>query len=159
MRVWRISQTRFASTLTDAFSGIGGLYAHGRWHHKGTQITYCTSSSALAVLEILVHVDPATAPSPLSLMYAEIPDSISTLQIKEHELPKNWRDIDPSPVALQKMGDSFINDGKAAVLIVPSVIAPNDTNVLLNPAHPDFSKITLHQEGSFEFDPRLGVKS
>lgn len=159
MRAWRLSQKHYAATPEIAFSGEGGLYADGRWHHKGVQITYCSSSSALAVLELLVHVDPAVAPSPLSLHMAEIPENITILQIKEDALPNNWSDTDPSPVELKRIGDSFISDGKAAVLLIPSAIVPDGTNILLNSNHADFHKITLHQGVDFEFDKRLGVIS
>ena len=152
MRAWRMVPKHYAPTPETAFSGEGGLYGDGRWHHQGTPITYCASSSALAVLEVLVHVEPALAPSPLSLYKDMI-----ILQIHEHELPENWRDIDPSPVQLKRIGDAFIRKSEAAALLVPSAIVPDGTNILLNPNHADFRSITLHQGVDFELDKRLGV--
>ena len=41
------------------------------------------------------------------------------------------------------------------VLRVPSVIIPNDSNFLLDPAHADFSKLSIGRPEDFWFDPRL----
>jgi RES domain-containing protein len=46
-----------------ALDGIGGMYTSGRWHNKGHPIVCTASSAALAALEVLVHVDPLTAPT------------------------------------------------------------------------------------------------
>ena len=43
---------------------------------------------------------------------------------------------------------------RSAVLALPSVIT-EETNYLLNPAHPDFRKITIGKPEPFAFDPRL----
>lgn len=43
----------------------------------------------------------------------------------------------------------------SAVLAVPSVIIPQETNYLLNPQHPDFKKIKIGKPEDFGFDPRL----
>jgi RES domain-containing protein len=39
--------------------------------------------------------------------------------------------------------------------VVPSVIVPQERNVLLNPAHPDFRRIRLGAPEPFSFDPRM----
>lgn len=41
------------------------------------------------------------------------------------------------------------------VLQVPSALIESESNYLLNPAHPDFQRITLGPERPFTFDPRL----
>jgi RES domain-containing protein len=41
------------------------------------------------------------------------------------------------------------------VLALPSVIIPGELNYLLNPAHPDFKRITVGKPEKFNFDPRL----
>ena len=41
-------------------------------------------------------------------------------------------------------------------LWVPSFVEPAENNLLLNPAHPDYVKVTLVAEKNpFVFDPRL----
>jgi RES domain-containing protein len=48
-----------------------------------------------------------------------------------------------------------VRENRSAVLAVPSVIIPEEFNYLLNPAHPDFKKISIGKPEPFAFDPRL----
>jgi RES domain-containing protein len=41
------------------------------------------------------------------------------------------------------------------VLELPSVIIPGEPNYLLNPAHPNFKKISIGKPEPFSFDQRL----
>jgi RES domain-containing protein len=61
----------------------------------------------------------------------------------------------PSPPELAEIGDRFIRDGRAAILIVPSALAPAESNWLINPRHPEFSRIRLRSTEAFEYDPRF----
>ena len=40
-------------------------------------------------------------------------------------------------------------------MIVPSVVAPDENNWLLNPQHSDFAKIVLGELESLSYDPRM----
>jgi RES domain-containing protein len=40
-------------------------------------------------------------------------------------------------------------------MIVPSVIVPEETNVLINPLHPDSIGITARKVRKWVYDPRL----
>jgi RES domain-containing protein len=44
---------------------------------------------------------------------------------------------------------------RTAVLVVPSVVARPDCNVLINPTHPDFRKITQSKPEPVVWDRRL----
>jgi len=48
-----------------------------------------------------------------------------------------------------------VHDYRAAVLIVPSALAPGESNWLINPGHPEFSRIRLHPVEPFRYDPRF----
>jgi RES domain-containing protein len=48
-----------------------------------------------------------------------------------------------------------VREARSAVLAVPSIIIPDETNYVLNPAHPDFRKIRIGKAVSFAFDARL----
>ena len=41
------------------------------------------------------------------------------------------------------------------MLEVPSVVVPEESNFLINPAHPDFRKIRFGRPETLEIDPRL----
>lgn len=72
----------------------------------------------------------------------------------QSKLPKDWRH-EPPPPSIQRLGDAWIMAGASVILGVPSVIVPNELNYLINPKHPDFSKITIERPTDFKFDPRL----
>jgi RES domain-containing protein len=74
--------------------------------------------------------------------------------VAPRELPANWRQT-PAPPALARFGDDFVRRGNAAILMVPSVLAPSETNWLINPRHPEFRKIRLGKLESFRYDARI----
>jgi RES domain-containing protein len=59
VRIWRITATKHIDTV---FSGVGGLYASGRWHPQGYKISYTSESLALASLEVFVHIETTDIP-------------------------------------------------------------------------------------------------
>ena len=69
-------------------------------------------------------------------------------------LPASWR-RSPPPSAVQRLGDAWLDEGRSAVLRVPSVVVPAEWNYLLNPAHTDFAEIDIGPKRSVQFDPRL----
>lgn len=69
-------------------------------------------------------------------------------------LPVDWQSSPPPP-AIQSLGDRWVQEGRSAVLAVPSVLIPGELNFLLNPSHPDFNKISIQKPEPFAFDPRL----
>jgi len=150
MRVWRICRK---PCVEPTLAGIGGIYTSGRWHSKGQPIVYTASSAALAALEVLVHVDPLTAPADLRLLTIELPDDLSTELLKTDTLPKNWHSV-PAPAALQTLGSSWLMSRRTAALNVPSAVIKVERNVLLNPRHPEAQRVRLLSDETFSFDPR-----
>ncbi len=151
MRVWRICRQPYAAAALD---GIGGMYTSGRWHAKGHPIVYAATSAALAALEVLVHVDPLTAPTDLRLLGIELPDDSSKEEIDIAALPSRWTKV-PAPAALQSMGTAWLTSARSAVLIVPSAVIPIERNVLLNPRHPEARRARIASDEAFSFDSRL----
>lgn len=151
MRVWRICRKPY---VDNALDGIGGMYTSGRWHTQGNPIVYTASSAALAALEVLVHVDPLTAPSDLRLLAIEIPDDLSTTVIESTTLSGDWSTV-PAPASLQTLGVSWLTSGMSAVLSVPSAVITVERNFLLNPRHPEAQRIRIIGDEAFTFDTRL----
>lgn len=106
------------------------------------------------MVEYFVHLDMDDIPDDLVLVRAEVPDSVSRNSLTPKQLPADWRHT-PAPAALTEMGDHFVHEGKTCILIVPSAIAPSESNWLINPAHPAFSKIRVHLAEPFAYDPRF----
>ncbi|HBH73728.1 MAG TPA: hypothetical protein DDY43_09865 [Synechococcales bacterium UBA10510] len=151
MRVWQICRKPYVDTALD---GIGGMYTSGRWHSKGNPIVYTASSAALAALEVLVHVDPLTAPADLRLLAIELPDDLSIEVIEPITLPEGWHLV-PAPAALQTIGSSWLTSGRTAALNVPSAVITVERNFLLNPRHPEVQRVRILSDEAFSFDTRL----
>lgn len=84
----------------------------------------------------------------LTLPAEEVP-----LNAHDIGLPSDWR---TNEAATQGIGNTWLAGGTSLALWVPSFIEPAEMNLLINPAHPAYSKITLLIERNpFKFDPRL----
>jgi hypothetical protein len=53
------------------------------------------------------------------------------------------------------IGHAWLRSKASAVLRVPSVPIPEESNFLLNPAHAEFAKLAIGTPKDFRFDPRL----
>ena len=118
---------------------------------------YASESLALAALEYLVNVDPETAPAGLVAIAAVIPDELAIKRLSAGELPRNWRGL-PAPTQLAVLGTKWADSLQTAVLQVPSVVVPQESNFILNPRHPNFSKIVVLAPVDFAFDARVWKK-
>jgi RES domain-containing protein len=147
---WRIYEARHRAT---AFTGRGSECYGGRWNSPGTALVYTAGSAALAELDCLAHLNCEASRRRYILRPLKFPERL-VLRLTIEELPRNWRKS-PSPVRLRKIGDAWADRLESAVLAVPSAIVPQETNYLLNPAHPDFKKVELGEEIPHRFDPRL----
>ena len=67
---------------------------------------------------------------------------------------RGWRD-EPPPLSTKHLGDQWVRQGDSAVLELPSVIIPGESNYILNTTHPDFEMITICEPETFSFDQRL----
>ena len=146
---WRVVKRKF---LESAFDGQGARRAGGRWNSPGRSVIYTAESSALAILEILVHVE-------ISLLshYVFIPVHFSeeqTTRIDPANLPQGWRSH-PGPDDLRRIGDGWLESCSSLALQVPTAVAPTGWNYLLNPAHPDFSRLDIGDPADFKLDSRF----
>jgi RES domain-containing protein len=135
-------------------TGIGGLYASGRWHHKGQPIIYTSATPSLAALEMLVHVDPALAPSDVRLLEMDVPAELAVELCEPDEIAQDWR-VYPAPSELQDFGSQWLASLRSAILRVPAAVMPVESNFLLNPRHPQFTQVSIVRELPFSFDSRL----
>jgi RES domain-containing protein len=147
--VWRLYRSKYGPGL----DGIGGTFAEGRWHARGTRIVYFGASAAIVVLERLAHTDADLLPTDLRLGYFEYPDAMSVTRVNGLDaLPGNWVE---SESTTRQIGTSWIQEGTSCILFVPSAILPEESNVVFNPQHADAEAVRLVRERPFSFDPRL----
>ena len=150
IRAFRLCKTRHAAT---AFTGEGARLYGGRWNSPGKPMVYTSSSLSLATLEVLVHLeDPEIFGKLFSWTSLEIPPAVMEALTPE-SLPDGWND-DTSRLS-RAIGDAWLASTRSAVLAVPSAVTPGEWNYLLNPAHPDFTKIVIGPSQAFRPDPRL----
>jgi RES domain-containing protein len=116
-------------------------------------VVYASSTRSLGALEMAVHLDRSTLLSSFVLIPCDFDERLVTA-VTHDRLPAQWR-RDPPPPELAQIGDAWVKAAQSAVLAVPSAIIEEETNFLLNPAHPDFSKIRIGEPQDFEFDQRL----
>jgi len=148
---WRIIPSEHAA---NAFDGEGARLNGGRWNSPGVRMVYASEHKSLAALEILVHVNPRR-PRPYTAFSLQWPDSLIERRTLA-QMPADWRQSPPG-VSTARLGDEWARQSRSAVLAVPSILIPEEWNFLLNPAHPDFGKITIGPPQAFAFDPRLLV--
>jgi RES domain-containing protein len=150
LTIWRLTQRRL---LKEAFSGEGSRLYGSRWSSSGVAVVFASESQALAVLEVLVHIDEPKHLESFVLIPVQV-DSRLITEFEQSDLVPDWQ-ADPPPSALQEIGDHWVAKGKSAVLRVPSAILPAESNFLLNPFHRDFPKLKIGTAQSFRFDARL----
>jgi RES domain-containing protein len=149
MIVYRLTKQKYARDL----SGIGAKLAPGRWN-QGLPVLYTAQSIALAALEVLVHVPAAYAPKQYELIEIELPEDALVETLDLNKLPTGWNNSPPESKT-KRIGEEWLQSMRSLVLRVPSVIVPEECVVLINPLHPDHSKVKVRKTSSFAFDGRL----
>lgn len=148
--IWRLTPLRHERT---AFTGKGAALFGGRWNLPNVPLVYCAESRSLAALEVLANIrDPkihfalpwVTIPADLPADLLETPD----------KLPENWQ-TNPYPLEAQRFGSEWAKAQRSVALRVPSTVIAGEFNYLLNPAHPQFSRVKIGKPLPFLFDPRL----
>ena len=148
---YRIVAPRWAD---DALSGEGARKFGGRWNSPGRALTYLGGSRALAALELLVHLpSPLSRAKPFRIIEVKIPSELIA-NYPLNILPADWRES-PAQSVTTVIGDDWLAVGGQLALRVPSVLIPEETNLLLNPEHPDFDKVISGEAREFRYDKRL----
>lgn len=147
MIVYRITTAKWADTLT-------GSGFPARWNPRHVHVVYTAGSIALACLENLVHRSGEGVNLNFRLIEIEIPESVSVTNISVQELPDKWYTMSGYP-ACQQIGRDWVEKSESCLLRVPSSIITDETNVLINPNHTEFEKISIQDIREFSFDERL----
>ncbi|MGH8853175.1 MAG: RES family NAD+ phosphorylase [Telluria sp.] len=151
--VWRIAVEAPAYPAND-LSGTGAEMTGGRWNSKGTPVVYSAASIALATLETVHYLSCGGLPFNRYLVRVDIPDAVWAARQVLDPLPGGW-DAIPAGMAARTAGDAWIAAGATALLLVPSVIVPDEHNVLINPQHGDSAAIVATTLKRWNYDPRF----
>ena len=150
MRFWRICRERYAA---EAAPGEGARLFGGRWSNRGVRVVYASPSLALAAMETFVNLEPNLQPDDLVSIEGEIPDELQVARLDVQVLPPHWHETRDE--SLRRFGDEWVRMGQTVGLLVPSAAILGERNLLLNPAHKEFSQIRFGESRRFRFDARM----
>jgi RES domain-containing protein len=136
-----------------AFDGKAAERFGGRWNAPGRRAVYASATKSLALLEVLVHLDVGR-PLPRFVAFTFEVDAKLVEPLASGRLPRSWRLAEGMPHT-QRLGDEWLAAGRSLALAVPSAIVPEESNYVLNPAHPAFAKLDVGAPAPFVLDPRL----
>ena len=150
LAVWRLERKKYAAT---AFTGEGARLYGNRFNSKGTPVIYAAESLPLALLETLVGLTDYGQLYQYVFFRAELPERCIE-DLIAGALPSGWDAHPPTPVS-KRIGDAWAASERSLALRVPSVVVPYSYNYLINPAHPAFEEVQVHEAETLPVDKRL----
>jgi RES domain-containing protein len=152
--LWRIG-SETPDYGADDLAGLGAERSGGRWNRKGTRMVYASASRALACLETLVHLGSGDLPLNRYLVAIAVTDAMWTARTVFDPASHVGWDAEPAGLVCLDWGTSWVLGGASLLADVPSVIVPEESNVLINPRHPDAVTIGAVKVRRWTYDARL----
>ncbi|MBK9150046.1 MAG: RES family NAD+ phosphorylase [Saprospiraceae bacterium] len=149
MRLFRIARQKYIHDL----SGEGARLYGGRWNYPGTPVLYTSEHRSLALLEVLVHYDALAAiRQEYACMEIELEDAlIQNVELKITQTDTSYTDYEIS----RKTADRHFQDYHHLAIKVPSVIVPQEYNVVIHTAHSDFTGVKVVKVEPVRLDHRI----
>ena len=160
--IWRIASQGLTWRAND-LSGNGSACYPGRWNSLDRPIVYSSSSIALACLETVVHL---AGDDPLPFRRQLVRITVPSHHWQQRKMFANeefsgWASA-PTPehedewlATTRDWGDAWLLGLESLLAEVPSVIVPEEFNVLVNSAHPDAVQITARKSRAWHYDSRV----
>ena len=148
LTVWRIGDPEGRWPI---YSADGAIRNDGRWHRKGQAVIYTSEHYGTALLEKLVHYNGVLPPNQ-HFITIDLPVGTSYEVVTRDSLP-GWDD--ENQLVSRAYGSHWIDKKRSAILIVPSVPAREENNVIINPGHPDSGSAKPDLEKPVRWDNRL----
>ena len=144
---------RIADGRHPIFDATGAMLHGGRWNSIGLPVIYASETYAAALLEVLVHANLSQPPKNHRMVQINIPEEIKVETVSIEQIES----CDAAEmIASRAFGDEWIESKRTAILRVPSVITRGrDSNLVINPAHPQFPLITHGVAEPVYWDARL----
>jgi RES domain-containing protein len=133
------------------FSAEGASRVSGRWHEAGDRVIYASEHYSTAMLEKLVHWNGLMPPNQ-HFVEVTLPAGLSYEVVTPDLLP-DWHR--PAGDAARRFGHAWFVARRSVVLLVPSVVARLERNLVINADHPEFARITAGLETPVWWDDRL----
>ena len=152
IHLWRIAaETR--DYAADDLTGRGAAKFPGRWNTPSEHLIYTAPTIALAVLETAAHIVDAGLPQNRFLVQLQVPTAVWDAREERPaaSLPASWNAI-PAGKASSQIGSAWLAAAKSPILLLPSVIVPEEHITLINPAHPLSASIKASIIRKFEYN-------
>jgi RES domain-containing protein len=104
------------------------------------------------MLELRVH-SPFPYPRTRWRFTIEVPDDALN-SVAAEALPRGWDNLPGGP-ASKRLGDEWVAANSSLGLLVPSVVASEERNLILNPSHPRFPEVRISSKRRVMLDKRL----
>ena len=145
---FRIGDPKGAHPIYDS---EGSRLYPGRWNTAASPLLYTSEHYSTAMLEKLVHAN-AILPANQHYIRITIPNGVSYEVFQTAGHP-GWDDRNEA--ICKRFGEAWVLDGRTALLIVPSIPARLERNILINPLHADAAAITWDIPEPIWWDERL----
>jgi RES domain-containing protein len=152
VNLWRIAaETR--KYAADDMSGAGAALSPGRWNEEFQPVVYTAPTIAMVVLETAAHIDSAGIPLNRFLVRIEVPERVWSARetVDVASLPPTWAAV-PAGSASARFGSRWLTEARSAILLVPSVIVPEEVIALVNPLHADADEFAATVIRRFEYN-------
>jgi RES domain-containing protein len=137
--------------LFPIYDSEGARLYPGRWNTADSPVIYTSEHYATAMLEKLVHGNGILPPNQHYIRIT-IPNGTS-YEVFQPERCPGW-DSRGEDIC-KTFGDAWYKERRTALLLVPSIPARIERNVLINPLHPGASGITFDLPLPIWWDDRL----
>ena len=107
----------------------------------------------MAVLETGAHIDDSGLPLNKFVVEIEVPDGVwgQRSEVAVAALPVTWNAI-PAGGASAKFGSEWLASLRSPILVLPTVIVPEESIVMINPRHSEAAFITARALRRFEYN-------
>lgn len=125
-------------------------------------MVYGSTHRSLAALEVLVHMrEPHGMALPLTQYLVEMAIPAAAWDACEEFDPDHHPGWDATPAGPGSVdwGTAWANECRSLIALVPSVIVPEERNVLINPLHPDAAEMRVAKLRPWNYDVRLGASA
>ncbi len=156
VRLWRIASDT-PDWSADDMEGKGAAVKGARWNLPREHVTYASTSISLAAWETRAHLGNAGVRLPFNryLVRIDVPDAVWAARTQvARPLPVGWDAIAEGMVS-RRLGSAWRASAGSALLVVPSVVIEEEDNVLINPAHPDSTRLVAIKVRRFVYDNRV----
>jgi len=133
------------------YDSEGAKLYPGRWNTPASPIIYASEHYSTAMLEKLVHANNVLPPNQHYIRIT-IPNGTS-YEVFQSAAHPGWDGKDES--LCKAFGMDWYEEQRSAVLLVPSIPARVERNVLINPRHPDAAQITYELPEPVWWEGRL----